>query len=140
PVVVYKQRNFGSVSSPHRKRVTRFPRLEEGNVPINTSWYGMFLGISRVLGVDFRKTSSVADLCSMKGTCLLNSKSVGLIVQKRVYLSIMLLKQCRFIHWELGAGTQGPRKGPDKLDLTGSKSSPLDSTVLREPVDLLDPK
>ncbi|GFX44750.1 integrase catalytic domain-containing protein [Trichonephila clavipes] len=32
------------------KRVTRFPRLEEGNVPINTSWYGMFLGISRVLG------------------------------------------------------------------------------------------
>ncbi|GFW38450.1 integrase catalytic domain-containing protein [Trichonephila clavipes] len=27
-----------------------FPRLEEGNVPINTSWYGMFLGISRVLG------------------------------------------------------------------------------------------
>ncbi|GFU76525.1 hypothetical protein TNCV_857561 [Trichonephila clavipes] len=32
------------------KRVTHFPRLEEGNVPINTSWYGMFLGISRVLG------------------------------------------------------------------------------------------
>ncbi|GFW09174.1 retrovirus-related Pol polyprotein from transposon 17.6 [Trichonephila clavipes] len=24
------------------KRVTHFPRLEEGNVPINTSWYGMF--------------------------------------------------------------------------------------------------
>ncbi|GFY16212.1 integrase catalytic domain-containing protein [Trichonephila clavipes] len=32
------------------KRVTHFPRLEEGNVPINTSWYGMFWGISRVLG------------------------------------------------------------------------------------------
>ncbi|GFU14994.1 hypothetical protein TNCV_795611 [Trichonephila clavipes] len=32
------------------KRVTRFPRLEEGNVPINTSWFGLFLGISRVLG------------------------------------------------------------------------------------------
>ncbi|GFX70744.1 hypothetical protein TNCV_1032721 [Trichonephila clavipes] len=26
------------------KRVTHFPRLEEGNVPINTSWYGMFFG------------------------------------------------------------------------------------------------
>ncbi|GFX08893.1 uncharacterized protein LOC105457711 [Trichonephila clavipes] len=32
------------------KRVTRFPRLEEGNVPINTSWFGLFWGISRVLG------------------------------------------------------------------------------------------
>ncbi|GFV85701.1 uncharacterized protein TNCV_2003221 [Trichonephila clavipes] len=50
PVVVYKQRNFWECLSPHRKRVTHFPRLEEGNVPINTSWYGMFLGISRVLG------------------------------------------------------------------------------------------
>ncbi|GFT56060.1 uncharacterized protein TNCV_76051 [Trichonephila clavipes] len=46
PVVVYKQRNFWECLSPHRKRVTHFPRLEEGNVPINTSWYGMFLGIS----------------------------------------------------------------------------------------------
>ncbi|GFX84675.1 hypothetical protein TNCV_724821 [Trichonephila clavipes] len=32
------------------KRVTHFPRLEEGNVPINTSWYGMFLGISAFWG------------------------------------------------------------------------------------------
>ncbi|GFX72796.1 transposable element Tc3 transposase [Trichonephila clavipes] len=32
------------------KRVTHFPRLEEGNVPINTSWFGLFGGISRVLG------------------------------------------------------------------------------------------
>ncbi|GFW65470.1 retrovirus-related Pol polyprotein from transposon 297 [Trichonephila clavipes] len=32
------------------KRVTHFPRLEEGNVPINTSWYGMFLGISKRFG------------------------------------------------------------------------------------------
>ncbi|GFV69987.1 transposable element Tc3 transposase [Trichonephila clavipes] len=31
------------------KRVTRFPRLEKGNVPINTSWFGLFWGISRVL-------------------------------------------------------------------------------------------
>ncbi|GFW66995.1 hypothetical protein TNCV_4688801 [Trichonephila clavipes] len=46
PVVVYKPRNFWECLSPHRKRVTHFPRLEEGNVPINTSWYGMFLGIS----------------------------------------------------------------------------------------------
>ncbi|GFS88203.1 THAP-type domain-containing protein [Trichonephila clavipes] len=41
PVVVYKQRNLG-VSLTPPKRVTRFPRLEEGNEPINTSWYGMF--------------------------------------------------------------------------------------------------
>ncbi|GFV02560.1 hypothetical protein TNCV_5017281 [Trichonephila clavipes] len=27
-----------------------FPRLEEGNVPINTSWFGLFWGIPRVLG------------------------------------------------------------------------------------------
>ncbi|GFX19849.1 hypothetical protein TNCV_1434101 [Trichonephila clavipes] len=30
-------------------------------------------------------------------------------------------QQCRFIHWALGAGTQGPggiQNGPDKLDLT----------------------
>ncbi|GFT08159.1 hypothetical protein TNCV_3481121 [Trichonephila clavipes] len=46
PVVVYKPRNFWECLSPHRKRVTHFPRREEGNVPINTSWYGMFLGIS----------------------------------------------------------------------------------------------
>ncbi|GFT05270.1 hypothetical protein TNCV_123061 [Trichonephila clavipes] len=32
------------------KRETHFPRLEEGNVPINTSWFGLFLEISRVLG------------------------------------------------------------------------------------------
>ncbi|GFT62197.1 transposable element Tc1 transposase [Trichonephila clavipes] len=45
------------------KRVTRFPRLEEGNVPINTSGYGMFLGISRVLGgvMDREKISLRAD-------------------------------------------------------------------------------
>ncbi|GFX94528.1 hypothetical protein TNCV_3087571 [Trichonephila clavipes] len=34
---------------PHRKG-DAFPRLEEGNVPINTSWFGMFWGISRVWG------------------------------------------------------------------------------------------
>ncbi|GFT25325.1 zinc finger MYM-type protein 1 [Trichonephila clavipes] len=33
---------FLGVSLTPPKRVTHFPRLEEGNVPINTSWYGMF--------------------------------------------------------------------------------------------------
>ncbi|GFX38742.1 hypothetical protein TNCV_4748121 [Trichonephila clavipes] len=44
------EEEFLGVSLTPPKRVTHFPRLEEGNVPINTSWYGMFLGISRVLG------------------------------------------------------------------------------------------
>ncbi|GFU46778.1 hypothetical protein TNCV_1771881 [Trichonephila clavipes] len=39
----------GSASHPTEKG-DAFPRLEEGNVPINTSWFGLFLGISRVLG------------------------------------------------------------------------------------------
>ncbi|GFW90934.1 hypothetical protein TNCV_1758081 [Trichonephila clavipes] len=47
---IRREEEFLGVSLTPPKRVTRFPRLEEGNVPINTSWYGMFLGISRVLG------------------------------------------------------------------------------------------
>ncbi|GFV79424.1 hypothetical protein TNCV_1903961 [Trichonephila clavipes] len=45
-----KQNFKGAAPLTPPKRVTRFPRLEEGNVPINTSWFGLFLGISRVLG------------------------------------------------------------------------------------------
>ncbi|GFT05046.1 hypothetical protein TNCV_531011 [Trichonephila clavipes] len=50
PVVVYKPRNFWGVPLTPPKKGDAFPTPEEGNVPINTSWYGMFLGISRVLG------------------------------------------------------------------------------------------
>ncbi|GFT54393.1 retrovirus-related Pol polyprotein from transposon 17.6 [Trichonephila clavipes] len=37
-----QEEEFLGVSLTPPKRVTHFPRLEEGNVPINTSWYGMF--------------------------------------------------------------------------------------------------
>ncbi|GFX33069.1 hypothetical protein TNCV_5042371 [Trichonephila clavipes] len=50
PCCCLQEKEFLGVPLTPPKRVTRFPRLEEGNVPINTSWYGMFLGISRVLG------------------------------------------------------------------------------------------
>ncbi|PRD22779.1 UNVERIFIED_CONTAM: P2X purinoceptor 4 [Trichonephila clavipes] len=46
--------------------------------------------ISYIIGVDFCKAPFVADLYSMKGTCLLNFKSVCTIVQKQEYLFIML--------------------------------------------------
>ncbi|GFX25670.1 hypothetical protein TNCV_1205481 [Trichonephila clavipes] len=47
-VNLHSEEEFLGVPLTPPKRVTHFPRLEEGNVPINTSWYGMFLGISRV--------------------------------------------------------------------------------------------
>ncbi|GFW86860.1 transposable element Tcb2 transposase [Trichonephila clavipes] len=50
PCCCLQEEEFLGVPLTPPERVTRFPRLEEGNVPINTSWYGMFLGISRVLG------------------------------------------------------------------------------------------
>ncbi|GFX76944.1 retrovirus-related Pol polyprotein from transposon 17.6 [Trichonephila clavipes] len=50
PVVVYKQRNFWECLSPHRKRVTHFPRLEEGNVPINTSCFVRVRGATMTQG------------------------------------------------------------------------------------------
>ncbi|GFT58690.1 hypothetical protein TNCV_1360581 [Trichonephila clavipes] len=39
---VVNEEEFLGVSLTPPKRVTHFPRLEDGNVPINTSWYGMF--------------------------------------------------------------------------------------------------
>ncbi|GFV08854.1 hypothetical protein TNCV_3820971 [Trichonephila clavipes] len=50
PVVVYNERNSLGASLTPPKRVTRFPRLEEDNVPINTSWFGMFFGNFPSLG------------------------------------------------------------------------------------------
>ncbi|GFV13369.1 hypothetical protein TNCV_2160721 [Trichonephila clavipes] len=68
------------------KRVTHFPRLEEGNVPINTSWYGMFLGISRVLGelwtagrypsADFRPIRKADCVSRKKIEIILNTKDM----------------------------------------------------------------
>ncbi|GFU39972.1 hypothetical protein TNCV_1001841 [Trichonephila clavipes] len=49
PVVVYNERNSLGASLTPPKRVTRFPRLEEGNVPIIPHSLGCF-GISRVWG------------------------------------------------------------------------------------------
>ncbi|GFW01210.1 hypothetical protein TNCV_1764451 [Trichonephila clavipes] len=42
PCCCLQEEEFLGVPLTPPKRVTPFPRLEEGNVPINTSWFGLF--------------------------------------------------------------------------------------------------